>query len=179
MFGLLLFCILLISAPIKGRTFVHGPCSKCRLVTHRPKDMVTIAHTNKTASNAQPHVQSQFMLRQSGNTPRYSLLLMSEITTRSDGWTSCSLYCLKPSSSPPAVALCLQLEGEAVMINALSAGISAKEPGVPAEVLCPYCGDSVTQYLQCGATLKNNCKNWKSRRSCILPCGAAVLRKID
>lgn len=50
------------------------------------------------------------MLRQSGNAPRYSLLLMSESTTRSDGWTSCSLYCLKPSSSPPAVALCLHLE---------------------------------------------------------------------
>lgn len=52
----------------------------------------------------------QFMRRQSGNARRYSLLLMSEFTTRSDGWTSCSLYCLKPSSSPPAVALCLHLE---------------------------------------------------------------------
>lgn len=41
------------------------------------------------------------------------------------------------------------------MINALSAGISTKEPGVPAEVLCPYCSFSVTQYLQSGATLQN------------------------
>lgn len=97
------------------------------------------------------------MLRQSGNAPRYSLLLMSESTTRSDGWTSCSPYCLKPSSSPPAVALCLHLGGESVMINAVSAGIAEKEPGVSAEVPRSYCGDSVTQYLHCGATLKNNC----------------------
>lgn len=98
------------------------------------------------------------MLRQSGNAPRYSLLLMSECTTRSDGWTSCSLYCLKPSYSPPAVALCLHLRGETVMINALSAGISGKEPGVSAEVFHSHCSDSVTQYLYCGgATLKNNC----------------------
>ena len=34
------------------------------------------------------------------------------------------------------------------MINALSAGISGREPGVPAEVLRSYCGgDSVTQYI--------------------------------
>lgn len=42
------------------------------------------------------------------------------------------------------------------MINALSAGISGKERGVSAEVLRSYCGDSLTQYLHCGATLKNN-----------------------
>lgn len=54
--------------------------------------------------------KTQFMRRQSGKARRYSLLLMSEFTTRSDGWTSCSLYCLKLSSSPPAVALCLHLE---------------------------------------------------------------------
>lgn len=40
------------------------------------------------------------------------------------------------------------------MINALSAGISGKEPGVPAEVLRSYCGDSVAQYLHCEATLE-------------------------
>lgn len=43
------------------------------------------------------------------------------------------------------------------MINALSAGISGKEPRVSAEVLRSYYGDSVTQYLDCGAMLKNNC----------------------
>lgn len=61
---------------------------------------------------------------------RYSLLLMSCSTTRSDGWTYCSLYCLKPSFSPPAVALCLHLGRETVMINALSAGISGEEKKV-------------------------------------------------
>lgn len=63
------------------------------------------------------------------------------------------------------------------MINALSAGIWAKEPGVPAEVLCPYCGDSVTQYLQCGATLKNNCIKIENHGGLAFCC--AVLRKID
>lgn len=124
------------------------------MVIYRPKDMVT-----------SPHKQDRFQCPAScvsgsesqGSALRYSLLLMSKFTTRSDGWTSCSLYCLKPSSAPPAVALCLQCEVETVMINALSAWISGKEPGVPAEVLCPYCDDTVTQYLEFGATLKNNC----------------------
>lgn len=42
------------------------------------------------------------------------------------------------------------------MINALSAWICL-EPGVPAEVLCPYCDDTVTHYLEFGSTLKNCC----------------------
>lgn len=68
------------------------------------------------------------MLRQSGNAPRCSLLLMSGSTTRSDGWTSRTVYCLKPSPSPPAVAPRLHLGGEAAVINAISAGISGRGP---------------------------------------------------
>lgn len=40
------------------------------------------------------------------------------------------------------------------MINALSAGISWKEPGVCAEVLRSYGEDSVSQFLHCGTTLR-------------------------
>lgn len=134
----------------------------------------------KTPSSARPHVLQQFMLRQSGSAPRYSLLLMSESTTRSDGWTSCSLYCLKPSSFPPAVALCLHLGGESVMINALSGGISGREPGVSAEVLRSYCGDSVAETPHCGATLKNNCaKIKKSERSHTPLCVLCRVLKMD
>lgn len=78
----------------------------------------TEVHPANMATSVQKDAQTEkkmFLMFQqlmhSGNAPRYSLLLMSESTTRSDGWTSCSLYCLKSSSSPPAVALSFHARG--------------------------------------------------------------------
>lgn len=103
------------------------------------------------------------MHRQSGNAGSYSLLLMSESTTRRDGWASCSRYCLKASSSPllPAVALCLCWEaGRLWWLMHSPRGSQTKNLKFLCKCFLPI-GDSLTQYLQTGASLENTIKRRK------------------
>lgn len=105
----------------------------------------------------------KFMRRQSGNAGSYSLLLMSESTTRRDGWASCSRYCLKASSSlpPPAVALCLRWEARRLWwLMHSPRGSQTKNLEFLCKCFLPI-GDSLTQYLQSGASRENKIESSK------------------
>lgn len=118
------------------------------------------ARTNKNRSQRRPGSRAakpKFMRWQSGNAGSYSLLLMSESTTRRDGWASCGRYCLKASSSPlpPAVALCLRWEaGRLWWLMHSPRGSQTKNLEFLRKCFLPI-GDSLTQYLQSGASLEN------------------------
>lgn len=125
----------------------------------RNKGPVTGSHKQKTlpTTPGSRAAKPKFMRRQSGNAGSYSLLLMSESTTRRDGWASCSRYCLKASSSllPPAVAPCLSWEaGRLWWLMHSPQGSQTKNLEFLRKCFLPI-GDSLTQYLQSGASLEN------------------------